>query len=385
MEKLNMEELDFNNIMTDDADIASLFGEAVEDNGSNDSQEEKEKQEENETTEVSVEDLFSGKSESVGSDNKDIQETEDTDPSKDGSSPDFYPSITAALVDEGVFQDLDEETVNNVKTGEDFLNLIRNQISKGLDEKQKRIDEALGLGVEPSEIQKYENVINYLDGISEEAISDETEKGETLRKQLIFQDFINRGYSKERAQREVQKSFNAGSDIEDAKEALESNKDFYSDSYNSLIKEAKLEKENYEKEQKKQAEALKNSILKDEKIFGDLSVDNTTRKKIYDNISKPIYKDPDSGEYLTAIQKYEKENHTEFLKNLGLIYTLTDGFKNIDGLIKNKVKKEVNKGLSKMEQKLANTSRNSDGSLKFVTNVRDDKDSYLGKGWSIDV
>lgn len=378
--------LNFNDIITDAEDISLLFSDAESGSDVDTQETEEKKKEENDTTEVSVEELFSEKSESVGSNEKDIQETEDTGSDKDGSSPDFYPSITAALVDEGVFQDLDEETVNNVKTGEDFLNLIRNQISKGLDEKQKRIDEALGLGVEPSAIKQYENTLDYLDSISEESISAETEEGEALRKRLIFQDFKNRGYSNERAQREVQKSFNAGSDIEDAKEALESNKEFFSTSYNNLIKEAKAEEEKYKKEQLKQAETLKKSILEDDKIFGDLQVDKVTRKKIYDNISKPIYKDPDSGDYLTAVQKYERENHTEFLKNLGLIYTLTDGFKNIEGLLKNKVKKEVSKGLSKMEQKLANTSRNSDGSLKFVTNVRDDSDdSYLGKGWGIDV
>lgn len=378
--------LNFNDIITDAEDISLLFSDAESGSDVDTQETEEKKKEENDTTEVSVEELFSEKSESVGSNEKDIQETEDTDSDKDGSSPDFYPSITAALVDEGVFQDLDEETVNNVKTGEDFLNLIRNQISKGLDEKQKRIDEALGLGVEPSAIKQYENTLDYLDSISDESISAETEEGEALRKRLIFQDFKNRGYSNERAQREVQKSFNAGSDIEDAKEALESNKEFFSTSYDNLIKEAKAEEENYKKEQLKQAEALKKSILEDDKIFGDLQVDKVTRKKIYDNISKPIYKDPDSGDYLTAVQKYEKENHTEFLKNLGLIYTLTDGFKNIEGLLKNKVKKEVSKGLSKMEQKLANTSRNSDGSLKFVTNIRDDSDdSYLGKGWVINV
>ena len=378
--------LNFNDIITDAEDISLLFSDAESGSDVDTQETEEKKKEENDTTEVSVEELFSEKSESVGSNEKDTQETEDTDSDKDGSSPDFYPSITAALVDEGVFQDLDEETVNNVKTGEDFLNLIRNQISKGLDEKQKRIDEALGLGVEPSAIKQYENTLDYLDSISDESISAETEEGETLRKRLIFQDFKNRGYSNERAQREVQKSFNAGSDIEDAKEALESNKEFFSTSYNNLIKEAKAEEEKYKKEQLKQAETLKKSILEDDKIFGDLQVDKVTRKKIYDNISKPIYKDPDSGDYLTAVQKYEKENHTEFLKNLGLIYTLTDGFKNIEGLLKNKVKKEVSKGLSKMEQKLANTSRNSDGSLKFVTNVRDDSDdSYLGKGWVVNV
>lgn len=380
-----MEEvLDFNDIMTDAADISSFFGEDTEDSIEETTQE-TEKEENNETTEVSVDDLFSEKSESVGSNEKDIQETEDTNSDKGGSSPDFYPSITAALVDEGVFQDLDEEAIQNVKTSEDFLNLIKGEINKGLDERQQRINEALGIGVEPTEIKKYENTLSYLDSISEDKISEETENGETLRKQLIYQDFVNRGYSKERAQREVQKSFNAGSDIEDAKEALISNKEYFNSEYDKLIKEAKAEEEKYQKELKKQSETLKKSILEDEKIFGDLQVDKNTRKKVFDNIYKPIYKDPDSGEYLTAIQKYEKENRVEFLKNLGLVYTLTDGFTNIDGLIKNKVKKEVNKGLSKMEQHLANTSRNSDGSLKFVTSVRDDKDSYLGKGWVIDV
>lgn len=380
-----MEELDFTNIITDPDDISLLFGEESEETVETQETEEKEEKEEKETTEISVDELFSEKSESVGSDNKDIQETEDTNSDKDGSSPDFYPSITTALVEEGVFQDLDEEAISNVKTSEDFLNLIRGEINKGLDEVQKRVNEALGVGIEPTEIRKYESALAYLDSITEEKITEETDNGETLRKQLIYQDFINRGYSKERAQREVNKSFNAGSDIEDAKEALASNKEFFNSQYNDLIKEAKAEEENYKKEQMKQAETLKKSILEDEKIFGDLQVDKTTRKKIFENISKPIYKDPDSGEYLTAIQKYEKENRVDFLKNLGLVYTLTNGFKDIDGLVKNKVKKEVNKGLSKMQQKLENTSRNSDGSLKFVTSVRDDKDSYLGKGWVIDV
>ena len=82
------------------------------------------------------------------------------------------------------------------------------------------LDEALGVGVEPSAIQQYERTLDYLDGISDDSISDESERGETLRKQLIYQDFINRGYNKERDIREVNKSFNAGSDIDDAKEAF---------------------------------------------------------------------------------------------------------------------------------------------------------------------
>ncbi len=170
---------------------------------------------------------------------------------------------------------------------------------------RKKIDEALNAGVEPTEIRKYENAINFLGfSIKEENISDEGDKGEKLRKDLIYQDFINRGYSKERAAREVQKSFNAGTDIDDAKEALESNIGFFKDKYDELINDAKSEAEQEEKERKEQAEKLKSSILNDKEVFGDLSVDKSTRQKIYDNIAKPVYKDPETGEYFTAIQKY---------------------------------------------------------------------------------
>lgn len=340
-----------------------------------------------ETTEViDVDSLFTDKPESVGSGKEDnIEEKKDTHPKGNGASPNFYSSIAKALKEEGIFPDLDDDSFSKIEHPEDFRDLIENQIKAGLDEKQKRIDEALNVGIEPTEIKKYENTINFLDDITDDRISDEGETGEKLRKDLIYQDFINRGYSKERATREVQKSFNAGTDIEDAKEALKSNIDYFKDKYDELINNAKAEVEKEEKKKKEQAEQLKSSILNDKNIFGDLSVDKSTRQKIYDNISKPIYKDPETGEFYTAIQKYEMENRTEFLKNIGLLFTLTDGFKNLDGLIKGKVNKEVKKGLRELEHTINNTARTSDGNLRFVSGVDDDPESIIGKGWNIDV
>lgn len=341
-----------------------------------------------ETTEVvDVEDLFSPDTpESVGSGKENTEEKEDTTPKGSGTSPkNFYSSIAKALKEEGIFPDLDDEGLSKVKEPEDFRDLIEQQIKSGLDERQKRIDEALNAGVEPTEIRKYENTINFLDSIREANISDESDKGEKLRKDLIYQDFINRGYSKERAAREVQKSFNAGTDIDDAKEALKSNMDFFKDKYNELINDAKSKAEQEEKERKEQAEKLKSSILNDKDVFGDLSIDKSTRQKIYDNIAKPVYKDPETGEYFTAIQKYEMENRTDFLKNIGLLFTLTDGFKNLDGLVKGKVKKEVKEGLRELEHTLNNTARTSDGNLKFVSGVDEDPESFIGKGWNLDV
>ena len=387
-----MEELSLDNILGAE-EIENLF---VEDedtqdtppaNGEPPKKEEEPNKDKEETTEVvDVDNLFTDTPESVGSGKENTEEKEDTTPKERGTSPEyFYSSIAKALKEEGIFPDLDDEGLSKIKDPEDFRDLIDQQIKAGLDERQRRIDEALNAGVEPTEIRKYENTINFLDSIKEENISDEGDKGEKLRKDLIYQDFINRGYSKERAAREVQKSFNAGTDIDDAKEALKSNIDFFKDKYDELVNEAKSEAEQEEKERKKQAEKLKLSILNDKDVFGDLSVDKSTRQKIYDNIAKPVYKDPETGEYFTAIQKYEMENRTDFLKNIGLLFTLTDGFKNLDGLVKGKVKKEVKKGLRELEHTLNNTARTSDGNLKFVSGVDEDPESFIGKGWNLDV
>lgn len=351
-----------------------------------------EKKENNEKSEETTEvvdsnDLFDEEPESVGSEENEIEEKEGTKTNKgNGTSPkhDFYSSITNALKEEGIFPDLDDETISNIASAEDFRDLIEDQIKAGIDERNRRIDDALNAGVEPTEVRKYENTINYLNSISDDAIADESDKGELLRKQLIFQDFINRGYTKERAEREVNKSFNAGSDIEDAKEALASNKEFFEDAYDTLIKESKENERREEEKRKKQANDLKKSILEDKEVFGEIQLDKSTRQKVYDNISKPVYKDPETGEFYTAIQKYELENKTEFLKNLGLLFTLTDGFKNIDKLVKGRVRKEVKKGLRELENTLNNTARTSDGNLKYVSGVDEDSESNA-RGWDLDI
>lgn len=348
----------------------------------------KNKEKDEETTEViDVDNLFTDEPESVGSGKDNTKGKEDTSSREDSTSPQktIYSSIAKALKEEGIFPDLDDEVLSKVKEPEDFRDLVEQQIKAGLEERQKRIDDALNYGIEPTEIKRYENTLNFLDSVKEENITDESDKGEELRKNLIFQDFINRGYSRERATREVQKSFNAGTDIEDAKEALKSNTEYFKGKYDDLIEDAKLEAQKEEENRKEQANKLKESILNEKDILGDLSIDKPTRQKIYDNISKPIYKDPETGEYYTAIQKYEKDNRVDFLKYLGLIFTLTDGFKSLDGLVKGKVKKEVKNGLRDLEHAINNTARNSDGNLKFVSGVDEDPESFIGKGWKIDV
>ena len=380
-------------IMTgDEIDVENLFS---DDGGEEETQvtppapkekEEKEIEKTTEEEEINPDDLFDNP-ESVGSGKDNQEEEEDAQSEKDkGTSPktNFYSSIASALKEEGIFPDLDDDTLNGIKTPEDFAEAVEKTVQARLDERQKRIDAALQADVEPDEVRRYEQTLANLDAIKEEYITDETEKGERLRKNLIFQDFRNRGYSEARAKREVEKSFNAGTDIEDAKEALESNREYFSNQYQDLIKEAQEEAKEEQRKIKEEAAQLKKSMLEDKEVFTGITLDKTTRQKAFENITKPVFKTED-GEYLTAIQKYEMDNPVEFRKYLSVLFTMTDGFKNIDGLVKGKVKKEVKQSLRELEHKLSSTGRNSSGNPRYVGGVEEDTESYIGKGWDLDV
>lgn len=380
-------------IMTgDEIDVENLFS---DDGGEEETQvtppapkekEEKEIEKTTEEKEINPDDLFDNP-ESVGSGKDNQEEEEDTQSEKDkGTSPktNFYSSIASALKEEGIFPDLDDDTLNGIKTPEDFAEAVEKTVQARLDERQRRIDAALQADVEPDEVRRYEQTLANLDAIKEEYITDETEKGERLRKNLIYQDFRNRGYSEARAKREVEKSFNAGTDIEDAKEALESNREYFSTQYQDLIKEAQEEAKEEQRKIKEEAAQLKKSMLEDKEVFTGITLDKTTRQKAFENITKPVFKTED-GEYLTAIQKYEMDNPVEFRKYLSVLFTMTDGFKNIDGLVKGKVKKEVKQSLRELEHKLSSTARNSTGNPRYVGGVEEDTESYIGKGWDLDV
>ena len=338
---------------------------------------------------VDVDNLFSdGDPESVGSVVKNgREETGHSAETSPNNETNFYSSTLDALVKDGVLSGLNDEDLAKVKTAEDFAEAINKVVESRFDESQKRINDALNAGVEPTEIKKNESIIKYLDSITEEDITANDEEADKLRSNIIAQDMLNRGYSEDKIKRELKKSFDAGTDIEDAKEALAANKEYYKNIYKDLVdKEQKARKEQ-DDNNRKSFEELKKSIMEDKDIFGALPIDKQVRQKIYDNISKASYRDDKTGQMLTAVQKYQRENPKEFIKNLGIIYTLTDGFSNIEKLIQSGVKRQMKSSLRELEHTLSNTSRNSDGSLNLLSGVTDDNSpEYFGKGgWRLDV
>ena len=355
----------------------NIFDEDVNEQEETSSEEDKEI---TKTTDVDPESIFAEDTEdtqeSVSSD-EDSKDKENSTSKKSSSSPkNTYSSIAAALKNDGVLLNLEDEDIDSINTPDDFAEIIEKEVTKRLDSSQRRMKEALDYGVAPEEVSTYERTISYLDSLNEDIISAEDETGETLRRQLIFQDYVNRGFSQERAKKEMEKSFNAGTDVEDAKDALESNKEYFTEQYQEQIKEAKKATEEEKKVTQRQAEELRKSILNTESPYDGIKLPKDRRQKIYDSITKVVDKTKD-GRGLNAIQKYELDNPVEYKQKLATLFELTDGFKNLDVLVKGKVNKETRSHLRELEHKLKNTPTYSDGRLKLA-NGSDDTNSYQG-------
>lgn len=271
----------------------------------------------------------------------------------------FYSSTLKALKDDGVLPDLDDDFIKTVGSPEDFATAIEKQVAARLDEKQRIINEALNGSGDTEQIVNLESTVSYLNEITDDSIEDESEDGETLRKNLIYQDYINKGFSEERAQREVDKSFKAGNDVEDAKLSLESNKDYFKSEFDKVVEENKRLAKEKEVLIKENVSKLKTKVLDTEEPVNGVKVDKITRSKIFESITKPIVKLED-GRLITELQKYTMDNPVDSQYYFGLFYNLTDGFKNIDKLVKTKVSKQVKSHLLELESKLQNSSNYSE-------------------------
>lgn len=354
-------DLTFENILQREEQSAN-----AESNSENKDKETKEKEENNQELKTTEGLPFLNTPESVGSEEKD--EDKDTPSDKNGS-PTLFSSIAKTLQEEGVLSYLEENDVKDIDSAEKLVQLFEKDINARFDQKQKRINDALDANLPSDEIKQYENTISYLDNID---ISDlEKEESEELRKQLITQDLINRGISQERIKRTVEKSIESGSDIEDAKDALTGCREFFNKLYTDKINEGKETAAAQQKKIDEQASKLKKAVLDTEEVFG-VSVDKPTRNKILKNVSEATYKD-ENGNFYTALQKAQLDDPIGFMHKLGLIFTITDGFKDMNKLVSVQVKKETRKSLKEFEASLLQSQGLSDGGLKAMGGGSKDK------------
>lgn len=326
----------------------------------------KKNKKEKQLTETIDDDNEEERSESVGEEEFTRQDAASLESDGDSSASQFYSSIANALREDGIFENIGDVDLSEIEDADDFRALIEQEVNNRLSASEKSIKDALVHGIQPEEIVRYQNMINYLEGLSESAIEDESEDGSMLRKRLIFQDYINRGFSQERALKEVDKSFAAGTDIEDAKEAHAENLNFYKSAYNEELESRKAQEKAMKDAVIKQTKELENLIMSSKDVFDGVQLDKKTRERIFDTVSKPSVKGKDGQRY-TKLQAYQMENPNDFIYKIGVLYELTDGFKNIDKLVKSKVIKKQNENIKNLERALKNQNVNY-GEPRYISN-----------------
>jgi hypothetical protein len=295
-----------------------------------------------ETVEVDFSDLFGKEPESVGSEENTKGNRETSESSKGQGSPqaNLFSSIAEAIRDEGVFPDLSNDAIKSVNDSASLRKLFEEQVNKMLTEAQQRLKKALDGGATTEEMQQYQNAINLSQFLESkdtlDTLNKEGEDGESLRKRVMYQDYINRGFKHDRAVKMIQKSFDDGTDLEDAKEAYNSCRDFYKQQVDAFQHEMEERQQVSKANEQKQFSNLKKHLLDTESFYDGVKVDKQTRQKAYDYITRPIYKD-EQGNYMNALQKYQREHPIEFMENVALLMALTDDFKNVSRLTHKKV------------------------------------------------
>ena len=334
---------------------------------------------------VNSEDIFGEDNpESVG--DEENKEKGEAEPQGKGSSPsdgNLFSSFAQALKGDGLFQFLDDEAVSKITDADSFREALENEVDARLDEQTRRYKEAIESGMQPEVIVQYQNTIQRLEGITDEQIDDDGEQGANLRKTLLFRDFINRGFSEERAKRQVERIMSSGTDKDDAKDALESIKEYFKDKYQEQLDLRKQEAEAEKQRVRKEAEDFKKAVLEKDKLFEDIPIDKPTRKRAYEAMTR-VVKTTEDGEQLTAVQLYADEHPVEFRTALGIVWALTDGFTKMGNLLQKSVNKKVNKNLQEIESRLRNQGHQG-GSLSFTGGEDGNKGAGNYRGLRIDI
>jgi len=330
--------------MEDDLSFDSILsGEEIEQDNVQ-SQENNEVQEENNDG-TTIEGANSDFNEMIDGSNVNSEQTIGNQGS--GQSSPNYSSLAQALIADGA---IDAIEGLDVKDAEGFRQLLEQNVLNRMNYQQQRVNAALNAGLEPDEIQTYEAGLADLNNITQESIEDESDNGLEIRKQLIYQSALSKGLTEQQANREVQKSIKANTDIDDAKDGLNFLKQDLMNQYQQMVKQRQeQEKEQYQTRQQKIQNIQKYIIEGGSENLKNLP--KNTREQMLDVLYKQDQVGQD-GERMTALQKFANEHPEQFNALISYAYVMTNGGKDINGLSRQNVAKETKKNMSHLENVL---------------------------------
>jgi hypothetical protein len=266
--------------------------------------------------------------EKVGEEGKDPENLEEEDKGENTTSPansdEVFKPLAEFLKEKGFFTTLEKE----ITTADDLAEAFREEIKKNefaqLNPLQKEYLEALSQGIPDNLVQEHMKTRGIFENITDEVL--ETE--EDVRKEVIIQDRMASGWTKERAERDYKRISETGESIEESRISRDNLLQKEKVEYEATVARAKEEQTKAELAAKQQLEDLKNSVYKEDNFLSSFKVTDGLKQKVYETMNTVVDYTPD-GLPLNRLMKHKLDNPVEFEKNLYYLYELTNGFKDI--------------------------------------------------------
>lgn len=289
-----------------------------------------------------------------------VAPTESTQPpeesSKEAPSNAALSAFANLLADEGVVS-LDEN--QNIESTNDLVDLIQKTIKENelahLSDDQKQALKAFENGIPVEEFLKSQSTVQTIANITNEQI----ESDPKLRRSLIKDSYLAKGFSEDKADRLTQDSFDLGRDVEDAVEAKDDQVKFQKQRIANEIAEQEKQQEAAKKQQEAELKKLKDKVYKEEEIIPGISFNRKTADKVYESMTKVVGEV--QGQPINQMMKDRIDNPIDFEHRLHYVYTLTKGFKDFSKLVKTSKSRAV----SEFEAKLNNGGETYQAPLSF--------------------
>ncbi|MCK9575586.1 MAG: hypothetical protein M0R51_06475 [Clostridia bacterium] len=216
-------------------------------------------------------------------------------------SPSFFSvSLGQDLVNRGVLTSFDESEIAKIASeeGEDVAiikmfekqtEIINNELKQNYDKGYQEYLELMSVGADKQEITSLQKIENFRNSLNNIDVKGEEEASVEARKDLLrFHYKLLTKFSDEKIEKNIQKMYDDGSDIEEVEAAL-ATLDEYIPSEKNRIKKETEDKANDDKlKQEKIEGAYVKFIEETDEYFKGEKIDKVTKTKIKDILFTPV-------------------------------------------------------------------------------------------------
>lgn len=304
-------------------------------------------------------------------DNGDDSDIDDSDknikPDSSTQNPKFFSSLVQALKEGGILEDVEDD---DIKSQADFMKVMDESIKQrefaDLNDEAKEYLEALRNGVPHDEIVQHQKLQANYSAITDEALEDDSENGEELRRNVIMTNFMSKGINEAKARKLTDKLVEAGEDITESKEAISELKASEKAAFEA-DRQAKAEAAKAREKAEKESIDTLNKIVKDTKeVIPGMNIPINIKNKIVKGLTSPVAYTEDKRP-LDIISKYLHDNPIDGRFKLAYLLTVTDNMNKMDVLENKKAKRSAMKDLEESLKYKENGGSLGDSDPKFQT------------------